>query len=469
MSILHKDSDDVGREQNMSYLRTSFGEIRWLLVCAPLLGGFALNACLADSTSSSNGGDMMGSGGSSSDTTTGSGGDQSTGSAGDSTVTTGAGGSNSGVGGSNSTTGTGGSSSTGAGGSMGAGGSGQTMTGSMTGLVAGGVRWVGRVDASNPAAIKFGWGGSGFVASVTGTSVAATLSNTGAMEFQPVVDGKPGMRVKVSQGMTSVMIGTGLAAGMHTVELYRETEAFSGVSTFMGITGATLNAPPMYSGRLIETIGDSLSNGYGELGTETHPNSCSTTVNGCGYTIDTQSNYQSYTAVMARALNADWSIVANSGWGLYRDNGNGLTNVMGNVYNETYYVGNGAPTWDFKVKAQAVVINLGTNDLAKGDPGTGYQDSMLALLKKVRMAYGPDTWIFPVTGSMIDPTAIAKLKVYINGAVTAFADPKVFYQDLGTQDACGTAGTGCQWHPSVAEHKRLADVLGPVIKQKLGW
>ena len=35
--------------------------------------------------------------------------------------------------------------------------------GMMTGKVAGGVRWVGRVDASNPAAIKFNWGGSGFV------------------------------------------------------------------------------------------------------------------------------------------------------------------------------------------------------------------------------------------------------------------------------------------------------------------
>ena len=103
------------------------------------------------------------------------------------------------------------------------------------------------------------------------------------------------------------------------------------------MSGATVAAPPTYSGRLIECIGDSLSNAYGVLGSEQHPNFCSTTTNGCVYSIDTQSNYQSYVAQLGRDLNADWSIVANSGWGLYRDLANGLQNVMPNVYDEAYY------------------------------------------------------------------------------------------------------------------------------------
>ena len=288
--------------------------------------------------------------------------------------------------------------------------------------------------------------------------------------LQAVVDGVKGMRVKAAQGMTAVTIATGLAAGKHIVELYRETEAASaGVSTFISITGSTLNPAPTYSGRLIETIGDSLTNGYGELGIETHPNSCGSTVNGCGYTIDTQSNYMSYAAIVARAVNADWSIVANSGWGLYRDNQKGLQNVMPNVYNEAYYAGQNAPAWDFSVKAQAVIINLGTNDLANGDPGVGYQDSFVKLVGTVRAKYGADAWIFPVTGSMIDPTGIMKLAGYINAGITALKDPKIFYVDLGTQDACGVAGTGCQYHPSLAEHERLAAKLLPIIKMKLGW
>jgi len=44
---------------------------------------------------------------------------------------------------------------------------------------------------------------------------------------------------------------------------------------------------------------------------------------------------------------------------------------------------------------------------------------------------------------------------------------KVGAVDLGSQDAL--QGTGCDWHPSAAEDQRMADVLVPVIKQKLGW
>ena len=28
---------------------------------------------------------------------------------------------------------------------------------------------------------------------------------------------------------------------------------------------------------------------------------------------------------------------------------------------------------------------------------------------------------------------------------------------------------GCDWHPKVAAHRKLADILKPVIKEKLGW
>ena len=275
----------------------------------------------------------------------------------------------------------------------------------MTGNVKGGVRWVGRFDATTETAIKFNWGGSGFVANVTatGATIAVTMSNENPTYFQGVLDGKPALRSKAPQGMSSVPLAMNVPAGMHTIEFYRETEAANnGVSTFMGITGGTLGTPPSYSGRLIETIGDSLTNGYGELGTETHPNSCSTTVNGCPYSIDTQSNYKSYASILARGLNADWSILCNSGWGLYRDNQNGLQNVMPNVWDDAYFNYSNPPKWNFSVKANAVIINLGTNDLAKGDPGVGYKEALKKLVTALRAKYGPDTWIFPTTGSMID-------------------------------------------------------------------
>jgi hypothetical protein len=39
--------------------------------------------------------------------------------------------------------------------------------------------------------------------------------------------------------------------------------------------------------------------------------------------------------------------------------------------------------------------------------------------------------------------------------------------DLGTQDAL--AGTGCSWHPNVAEDARMAALLAAELKASLGW
>jgi hypothetical protein len=39
--------------------------------------------------------------------------------------------------------------------------------------------------------------------------------------------------------------------------------------------------------------------------------------------------------------------------------------------------------------------------------------------------------------------------------------------DLGTQDAL--AGTGCSWHPNVAEDARMAALLAAELEADLGW
>ena len=218
---------------------------------------------------------------------------------------------------------------------------------------------------------------------------------------------------------------------------------------------------------MIETIGDSASNGYGVLGSETHPNNCSTTINACPFSIDTEADYLVYSVDLARDLNADWSIVANSGWGLYRDSNGGLQNVLGNVYDEAYYTAGSPPKWDFSVPAQAVIINLGGNDTAQGDPGTPFKDALKKLATTVRGKY-PNAWIFPLSGPMTDDKSRMLLGNYIKAGIAELGDPKVFYVDIGTQDAC-TKPTGCGWHPSIAEHKRIADLLLPVFKAKLGW
>ena len=109
------------------------------------------------------------------------------------------------------------------------------------GVVAAGVRWVGRVDTtSEPTHPRFSWSGSGFVARFEGTSLSAALYITGTSAiFKAVVDGTPQAPFTANPGTTTFMLASGLAAGVHTVELYRQTEGPQGESRLFRSTSAT--------------------------------------------------------------------------------------------------------------------------------------------------------------------------------------------------------------------------------------
>jgi hypothetical protein len=338
-----------------------------------------------------------------------------------------------------------------------------------SGLVPGGVRWVGRVDTSNPAAVKFAWSGTGFVAVVSGTKISVALQTEGSTStafFQPVIDGVVGTRFQVQTGVAqTVVLGSGLTAGDHTVELYRESEGMYGDSVFSGFVDGTLKGAPRASGRLIEIVGDSISAGYGNLGSEVHPPWDNT----CTFSLDTESAYQAYGMVIGRALNAEVSIIARSGWGMYRDLSGSTAGVLSSVYENTLGTLN-APKWDFKRQADAVVVNLGTNDTGetdggRGDPGIPYEDAYVAFVRTVRGVY-PAAWVFLTIGPMTSDPLLTQLRTHIANVVSRVGDPKVSAVTMAPQDS---TMTGCDYHPNVAEDRIMADVLSTEIKGKLGW
>ena len=178
-----------------------------------------------------------------------------------------------------------------------------------------------------------------------------------------MIDGTPGERFSLPAGEQTVALGSGLSDGDHVVELYRESEGRYGNNVFLGFTEGTLKAPPAGQNRLIEVVGDSISAGYGNLGSEEHPNYGPDPSGGCVFSTETESAYNTYGAIAARQLGADASIVAVSGWGAYRDNGSNTRSVLASVYENA--LGTLAmPAWSFQQKADVVVVNLGTNDFA---------------------------------------------------------------------------------------------------------
>ena len=350
---------------------------------------------------------------------------------------------------------------------------GGTGGGGTSALIAGGPRWVGRVDATDPKAVRFAWQGAGLIATVNGSSIAVKLrtEGTSTVYFQPVIDDKMATRFKVDSGADqTVTLASGLAATDHVVELYRDTEGMYGLSTFLGFTSGTVIGAPSPSGRLIEVVGDSISAGYGNLGSEPHPNWVASPA--CHWTAENSTWYQTYAAIAGHALGAEVSTLARSGWGMYRDNTGSTSNVLSSVY-ENALGTDSKVVWAFGPKASVVVINLGTNDWANGDPGTNYETAYQSFVAKVRGHY-PDAWIFLTIGSMTSEPSLSQVKARLASvvaAVTATGDQKVATFDLGVQNmgSDGSVPTGCDWHPNVADHQRMADLLQQQLQSKLGW
>ena len=372
----------------------------------------------------------------------------------------------------------GGAGSTDTTGSAGAGGGANTGSantdGGTTGGGTGNVRWVGRVDASNPEAIRFAWQGAGFVGYVSGDTVAVTLRTEGtdAIYFQPLVDGVMGARFSVNAGADqTITLAANLSPGNHVVELYRETEGYYGVSTFLGFASGTPTGAPASSGRVIEVVGDSISAGYGNLGVEPHPGWVADPA--CHWTAENSSWYSTYAALAGHALGADVSTIARSGYGMYRDLEGRSEGVLSSVYNNTLGFASDPP-WSFAEQVDAVVINLGTNDWSGGgDPGVAYETAYVEFLAELRSHY-PEAWFFLTIGSMLNEPELSEVTTHLGNIVSQVqtnGDQRVSAFDFGSQDlgSDGSIPSGCDWHPSTDEHARMADILQAELEDKLGW
>jgi lysophospholipase L1-like esterase len=323
------------------------------------------------------------------------------------------------------------------------------------------VRWVGRVDLGDAQHPRFSWSGTGFVARLTGTSLSIQINSTGAFIFKPVVDGVPGAAFTIPAGLQTASVASGLTAAAHTVELYRQTEGSQGDSQLMAITvgGGALMSPPAAPAHLIEVIGDSISCGYGTLGTLSDSD--------C---FPTESHWDTYGARAARTLGADISTIAMSGQGAYRNYGGDMNNTLPMVYTRAL-TNDATPAWDFRTQAQAVIVNLGTNDISngKGDPGTPFETAYAGLLANVRAKY-PAAFIMCIIGPLLSGTDLTTIQGHIRNVVNARIAAGDHTVELFDQIATQASGdAACQYHPNPDENQIMADQIVGELRARLGW
>jgi lysophospholipase L1-like esterase len=325
-----------------------------------------------------------------------------------------------------------------------------------------GVRFVGRVDTSDVAGARFAWSGTGIVARFSGTELAVRMN--GAQQYTVLIDGELQPKLTTSGGAD--VLASGLSDGEHEVEVYRRTEANQGESQFLGfeLGAGELLAPPPAPERRIEIIGDSISAGYGNEGADMS----------CPFSPDTENHYLTYGAIAARNVDAELVTVAWSGKGVvcnYGDDATSCTDPMPLYYGRT--LPNRADSaWDFsRYQPQAVVINLGTNDMSTtSDPSEQeFTGAYIDLLTRVRTAY-PEALILCTVGPLLNGADLTAARAYIAAAVqqrVSAGDDAVQMFELAPTNA--SDGYGCDYHPSLRTHEIMAEVLTTTLQAELGW
>lgn len=342
-------------------------------------------------------------------------------------------------------------------------------------------RWTN--DADGPRA---NWAGSGVAANFVGVEASITfnIKSTRDLYFIAIVDGgKPSRFVGVN-GRATYPLATGLARTDHEVQVTLETEGEFGSIQFLGFEfarGQLLNSPaPKLR---MEVIGDSLSCGYGNIGTSTVENEA----NGwgaevCPFSTATSSVYMAYGSVLARMFGAEVSTVCWSGRGLYEDGSGNLdspaTPQLPSLYLDAL-AGNSSNGFalhqypypeagENASSSDIVLVNLGTNDMAGAGgmpPVVPFQVAYMTLIDEIRMN-SPQAQIFLTLGPFtVDPDR-ATFYSLLDDIIAASGDPNIHRLNIDAQDP--SLGVGCDWHPTWVEDARMATQLAAQMQPILG-
>jgi lysophospholipase L1-like esterase len=324
-----------------------------------------------------------------------------------------------------------------------------------------GVRIFGRHDGCTEGAIRQAWSGTGFIARFEGTGLSFVQSGS-SIQYTVLVDGELKPNLVTQSGQHAYVVATGLPTGEHTVEIYRRGEASFGVTTLLSVEveGGQLLDPPSRSERSIEVFGDSITCGYGNEGE----------LASCPFSADTENHYLTYAAIMARSFDAELSTVAWSGKGVVINYGGDMSTTLPQMA-ERAVPSSSTSVWDFSVAPEPdlVIINLGTNDFStENDPSDAdFVSGYGALLRTIRSRY-PKAFILCTVGPLLSGSDLAKARSGIEAAVNQRkdeGDQAIMAYAMQT----GNPSPGCDWHPSLATHEAMADELGSVIADELGW
>ncbi|MES2444947.1 MAG: GDSL-type esterase/lipase family protein [Pseudomonadota bacterium] len=307
----------------------------------------------------------------------------------------------------------------------------------------------GRVVVQGDGAMRFGWPAIYFEQRFRGTGVTASVE-TASEIFRLYVDGKD--RGVLRPGSLTLKV-SGLAQGEHVARLEKLTESQSGGAVFRGFVFDGVALPTPQRAKRVEFIGDSHSAGYGN----TSPTRTCTSQE----VHDTTDTQQAFGPLVAKRLDAEYRVNAYSGAGIVRNyNGAAPEQNLPILYARAIPGEPGVAAADTEWRPQVIVIKLGSNDFSTPlHAGEKWADQA-ALHADYRASYS----------AFLAKLAAAQPQAHF---VLIASDP--FLEDV--QDVAKRSGrddvivlravdmevTGCDWHPSLRDHRQLADQVEQAI------
>jgi lysophospholipase L1-like esterase len=253
---------------------------------------------------------------------------------------------------------------------------------------------------------------------------------------------------------------SGLPGGRHKLRIEvanesQEPTVFSGF--FRGPAGTPLGSGPL--ARQIEFIGDSYTVGYGNTSPKRE---C--TEQEVWATTDTS---QSFGPSLAGRYRADYQVNAISGRGIVRNYGGFESDTLPAAY-PFALLDRGATYDDPAWRPQLIVISLGTNDFStplkldekwrsRAELRADYEKTYVRFVRQLRARNPRASFILWATdtaeGEVADETrrVVEMLRASGETRVTFLLVP-------------GLSFSGCDYHPSVADDRVIADRLADVIE-----
>jgi len=318
------------------------------------------------------------------------------------------------------------------------------------------IQYIGRFDFTSRDTPVFMYSGCTIRARFTGTSLLIHLLDDSLRNWFTVKLDDSLFTLHTNRTDGIYPIGSRLADKQHSIEISRRTEWHGGNTAFAGFEidkGKNLLPVPRKK-RTIEFIGNSITCGYGDEG-KNHDEH---------FNYATENNYITYGRIAAEKLDAAYVAVCRSGIGIYQSYDGSKTFVQPLLYDEIAM--NSKAKWDYRHnEPDIVVIELGSNDLAKPLDSAAFINAYIQFIKKIRDNY-PHSRIVCAAGPNEKGDSSVKFQSYVNTVVQYFAstDKMVYYFNFSPIES-----NGSDWHPDVKAHETMAAELTAYLKNIMHW